>query len=999
MKIACWLTGGYLLYALLLGLLVPAVARSVLPEKLTQLLGRQVTLQQLHINPFLLRLQLDGVAIAGKGDSPQLSLTHADTQFNLWQSLFQQAWCINHLTLNGLDITLTRQADANGNIGFDIDDILSRLQSPATAPEPEPTAAPLADVRLGNLTLSQSNVQFTDSTSNTQLHYRDIALNLANFASHAQADNKQTAEMQVNHYQLSFTGKDNGTFTSEGQLLLAPLQVDGDLQLDNITLAPFWGYVQPLLQAQLHEGKINFQSHFVLTQPSQQPLNYMLDNGQLTLHQLQFTDGKTPVLTLPKLALESITLNGAQQRLAVQTLSLDGLWLNSRFDKQGLALAQLFTPKDAHDNAGNTDNASAENPPKASWHVALTQLQLHNADINLLEQQLTSGVNWRIHPLSITTGAIDSELSAPLDYQLSLAISSPATGAADNPRGHISSQGSIDLNAKQAQGQLTLDSLQLAQFQPYLQQYLNIELPEGQLSTGGEFTANAAGQARYQGDLRVAGLEIKDKKLHQPLLKWQQLAIDSVTFDAEKRQLLIGHVMLEQPYAKVTINEDRSTNIGQLLIASDAPATTKTPLPTDHQTQAATAAAPFQVSVASVVLNHGSAFFADNSLIPNFATGIEQLQGKISSLSSVPGTKASVDISGKIDRYAPMSLKGEINPLLTQPYLDLDLLFKSVELTSVNPYSGTYAGYYIDKGQLTLSLNYLLENNQLKGNNHVVIDQLQLGKPTESELATSLPVTLAIALLQDRHGVIDLGLPVSGDLDNPDFSFGGIILTALTNVITKAVTAPFSFLASLLDSDEELNLVAFEAGSATLSAAEQEKLKKLANALNERPKLTLSIQASVAPQQDSHVLAEQRLQQQLLQQSGLESLPESFSASRIPATGKLTDALLTLYQQHFQQAPDTQKALAEKAATDDKGQVDQQKLLTLWHIGLYNQLLNAQEITDADLGNLAQHRSQAVKAFLVEAAAVAPERVFLLDSKTKLDKHEAQAQLTLDAHG
>ena len=130
-----------------------------------------------------------------------------------------------------------------------------------------------------------------------------------------------------------------------------------------------------------------------------------------------------------------------------------------------------------------------------------------------------------------------------------------------------------------------------------------------------------------------------------------------------------------------------------------------------------------------------------------------------------------MDLKGKIDKYAPVTLQGEINPLLQKPYLDLDLVFKSVELTTVNPYSGTYAGHYIDKGQLSLALNYQLQDNQLIGKNHLVIDQLQLGKPSESDLATSLPISLAIAILQDRNGVIDLGLEVSGDVDNPDFSF------------------------------------------------------------------------------------------------------------------------------------------------------------------------------------------------------------------------------------
>ncbi|MDN5370268.1 MAG: hypothetical protein PWP74_1576 [Shewanella sp.] len=1002
LKIAGWLSIIYLCYAFLLGVITPAVVRAVAPEKLTQLLGRQVSVHDLKINPFLLRVQLDNLVIAGKSAPPLLELTHADAEFNLWQSLFNRAWCVDHLQLTGLTGQVIRTTDAKGNFSFNFDDIIARFQNPApTQTTSQTDNAPLPDFRIQTLALSNSNLQFSDTTAKANLSYHNINFTVHNFGTRNTLV-KDNVENQPNQYRLSFNGQDQGTLTTDGQLLLQPLQIKGQLQLNNITLPPFWGYVQPMLQAQLADGAVSLKTHYVLSQAPDQPLSYRLDNTFVTVSNVQFTDGKTPVVKLATLRLNNIVLTSQQQQVNIADVTVDGLWMQSRFDQHGLALLPLFIPNTTEPAPPATTSVQHTSTPK--WQVKLAAFNLKNADINVHEQQLSDGVDWRVYPLMLQTGNIDSQLTTPLSYQMSLDISQ---NNATESGGNFSSEGSIDLSAKQATGKLTLSKLQLNQLQPYLVHYLNIELPKGEISSSGDFSADAAGHASYKGNVDLSDLEIRDLQQRRPLLKWQQLAIDSVDFDANKRQLALGNVTLEKPYAKVTINEDRSTNIGKLLV-KQAPAT---PDDTEIKTTAEIVAAapttaeagavtpkPLQITVASINVNNGSAYFADNSLTPNFATGIEQLHGKISSLSSVPGTKASVDIAGKIDRYAPMSLKGEINPLLQQPYLDLKLLFKSVELTTVNPYSGTYAGYYIDKGQLTLSLNYQLQNNQLKGNNHVVIDQLKLGKPTDSKLATSLPVTLAIALLQDRHGVIDLGLPVSGDLDNPDFSFGGIILSALTNVITKAVTAPFSFLANLLGSDEELNLVAFDAGSAKLTKAEQDKLQKLASALNERPKLTLSIDASVNPQQDSQALAERKLQRQLLQQSGLENLPADFSASRIPASGKLTEALLALYQKQFNVDPVSEKAKAAKAATDDKGKVDNDKLTTLWHIGLYNQLLNAETITDADLGNLAQRRSQAVKAYLVDTVAVAPERVFLLDSKTKLSKTAAQAQLNLSTN-
>ncbi|MCH1923521.1 DUF748 domain-containing protein [Shewanella sp. C32] len=1003
LKISFWLLVAYLLYALILGAIVPAVALSLAPEKLSTLLGRQVSVSQLQINPFILRVRLDGIEVASKdNDVPLIALGHVEAEVNFWQSLFKQAWCIDHLTLDELAGQIRRQVNVNGQVGFNFDDIVTRL---ATAPEQTATTntanGALPDVRIAQLALLNSRLGFIDHTAAVELAYHDITLRVNNFGSRYQSQPSapDSADVvPVNQYQLSFTGQDSSRFTTEGQLQLAPLQLTGELQLNQLTLPPFWGYVQPLMAASLSSGALSIDSHFAVHQPAQGPLSYSLSNTKVNLSKLQLDDGDAAVIKLPNLAVTGIALNSQTQQVDVAQITADDLWLNSRVDQQGLALLPLLIPQattaqsNATDAHGADISTAANNNGSANsaWLVKLGAFSLNNADINLREQLASQGVDWRAYPINLTTGSLDSALSSPVEYQLALDVSQQGA----DPSGHLNSRGSLDISAKQASGELQLTDLQLHQFQPYISQYLNVELPKGRLSSQGEFSANAAGQARYQGDLAIDELDIKDKFKHRTLARWQQLAVDTVDFDLAQQQLLIGNVTLAQPFAVVTINDDRSTNIGNLLV--ERPAATATVA--SPQTPADNAASSFKVTVSSVNVKDGRAFFADNSLTPNFATGIEQLHGNISSLSSVPGTKASVDIAGNIDRYAPMSLKGEINPLLPQPYLDLDLLFKSVELTSINPYSGTYAGYYIDKGQLTLALNYQLENNHLNGNNHLVIDQLKLGKPTNSKLATSLPVTLAIALLQDRHGVIDLGLPVSGNIDSPDFSISGIVWQAFTNVITKAVTAPFSFLGGLFGSDEELNLVAFESGSAKLSNDEQQKLQQLAQALTERPKLTLNVQASVDEPQDSRALAERKLQWQLRQQSGVEALPEDFSASRIPASGPITDALLTMYQQQFKVDPETQKMHAEKAATDDKGNVDQETLTTLWHIGLYNQLLNAQNVTDDDLGTLAQMRSQAVKAYLVDNAAMAPERVFLLNSKTKLNKQAAQAELTLSAN-
>lgn len=630
-----------------------------------------------------------------------------------------------------------------------------------------------------------------------------------------------------------------------------------------------------------------------------------------------------------------------------------------------------------------------------TWLVQLDALNIENYDLNLSEQKLTATPQqWRVYPLNFSTKVITSTLTAPIEYELQLSL---------NDQGTLSSQGQVDVTGETIDANIQLDKLALTQFQPYLAPYVNIQLKSGLLSSAGKLTADAKGKAIYGGSVELDDLAIHDKLRNAPLVKWQKMNINQLDFDQQKNQIKIDHLAFNQPYAKVVIAKDRTTNISDLIVeapAANSKTTKNTTTASAKQTELQTASKTtpeLSLDIQKISFSQGSAYFADNSLTPNFASGIELLEGNITHLSSTPGTKASVDIKGKIDKYAPVTLKGDINPLLDMPYLDLDLVFKSVELTSVNPYSGTYAGYYIDKGQLSLSLNYQLDKNKLKGSNHLIIDQLKLGKPSDSDLATSLPITLAIALLQDRNGVIDLGMEVSGDLDSPSFSVGSIIMTAITNVITKAVTAPFTFLAGLIGSDETLDKISFAAGKFSLSEDEQKSLDKLASALLDRPMLKLSVEGEVDAINDSQAIAERIMKRKLAKLANIEfsALPDDLSPSQFPTQGPLADALVKLYEQEVKADPAQIKDTVIAEAKD--AQLSDDEITTRWHIALYNLSVKAQNVNDGMLGNLAQERAKAVKAYLVDVKEIAPERIFLLESRVSLTQNAAQVSLTIDA--
>ncbi|MDX1301014.1 DUF748 domain-containing protein [Photobacterium sp.] len=1019
----------YTCYALLLGLLVPALIQSQAPKKLSELLGRDVRIAEASINPFLLRARISGVEISEQNRPVNfVSLQQLELEFSFWRSLLQLTPSLDHLHIEQPQINIVRLATEKDAAEFNFSDILKRLTAQQSEePQPDTDQAPsgIPAFRARAIEIVQGSFSFQDQQTGANLQYQGLTFSLQQLDSQALTLNpaqNSSADKQIpqfrpeaNRYAFAVKGADQGLLQLEGQFQLQPLEVRGELTLAKVTLPPFWPFAAKSVKAKLSSGEINVESSFHLKQEQEQ-FSFDTDKGSFVLANLAFNDNETPKVKLPQLVVDGIALSSTSQTVDLHALQVQGIWVDASLNDNGLDLQQLFMPAGAKatedSTPGNADEAAAKD-----WLIRLNSFEMADTDLNLTENLISQGVHWRIYPLTLSTSAVLSDLSQPLDYQLALSLSSDTKALPLKDRGQFSSSGSLDAKTLGIDGKLQLTALDLSQFQPYLESFLNLQLSSGSLTTGGDFSADHRGKVVYQGQAAIDDLLIKDRLEYQPLLKWQQMSIDALLFDLQNKQVKIDNLTLDAPYAKVLIAKDRRTNISEILVTEtktpadatlanrpesetvqmqDTETTQSAPKTTEPQAEQA-----FALDIGSITIAKGSAYFADNSLTPNFASGIESLEGHISHLSSTPGTKAQVDLKGKIDKYAPMTLSGEINPLLQSPYLDLDLVFNSVELTSVNPYSGTYVGYYIDKGLLSLALNYQLENNQLKGSNHLVIDQLQLGKPSESDLATSLPLSLAIALLQDRHGVIDLGLEVSGDIDSPDFSFGSIIMNTITNVITKAVTAPFSLLADLAGTDEELSHVQFRPGLASLDTAEQDRLSKLAKALDDRPILKVSIEGSVALADDSKALAEEKLQQELLQLSGLASLPQDLSASRFPASGPLATALESLFVHQLKLDINAERAkveqlLKEKASATD-AEPEAAQVTTVLHIGMYNQLLNAQEISHNELGNLAEARARTVKAFMVNDKKINPERVFLLDSKSQLNTEESRAVLTLTA--
>jgi len=391
--------------------------------------------------------------------------------------------------------------------------------------------------------------------------------------------------------------------------------------------------------------------------------------------------------------------------------------------------------------------------------------------------------------------------------------------------------------------------------------------------------------------------------------------------------------------------------------------------------------------IKKIVLVAGQTNFADLSVMPNFATGIQNLEGTILGLSSKPSSRAKVDIHGSVDAFAPVSISGEVNVLSPVLYTDLAMSFRNIELSTFNPYSGKFAGYNISKGKLTTELHYKVDGRKLDAQHHIIVEQLEFGDKTESKDAVSLPVKLAVALLKDHDGVIDLNLPVSGSLDDPQFKLAPIIWKVFVKILEKAVTAPFALLGSLFGGGPDLQFVDFQPGAAELDPAATDKARTLVKALIARPQLKIEIPIAVVNDLDRPRLIEEKFQAQLQAQAATARKKSSsvIGFAQLDAAAQL-DLLTQLYTKNFGAEPKFPEAIAVIKAKPD---------ITAAKIEFLSRELHDRITTsEAELTALGQQRAMYLQQALLTDTQIDPDRVFLV-ANDKAKNHDGLIRLEL----
>lgn len=961
-----------LIYAIFGFIVAPSILESNLISGISKHLGRKAVIDNVKVNPFALSVTVVGFEMNDPNGEKFAAFKELFINFQL-SSIFRRAYTFDEIRLNSPDIRVKILPDKKLNF--------SDLLTSSGAPESENNqSVGIFPIQIARLRLDQGRILFSDLSRRTPYENEIFPIKIS-------ADNFSTHEGSENPYAFTASSSEGGLIRWEGSFSVNPLHSKGRFALTDFNRRLLYEYFQDQVRFDMSRGSANFSGQYVMDARGED-VHFELIDVELKIAEFNLTekgDDKS-LISIPLLSVKQAGVNFTKKEAVIGSVSsrdarLEG-WLtpDGVVNYQALFAAEKLVDKE-DTSSPTTDQPDGENRP---WQVVVKELKLDNYEVLFEDQTPVKPVRFLLKPLNIHLKNMSNQKNAQFEVKLNSKV---------NQTGDISIQGFTRIAPVSVDLDVQVRGLNLPAFQPYVDAFAQLDVVSGAAGLDGRITYRNMGvnepEFRYKGMANIDEFEADNRLHHDDFLKWASLSINDITLDISPGRLNIEEIVAKQPYARVIIWPDRTINVANMFVsekkepASDEPKEKKS----------------FPITIHRVLIDNGSANFDDRSLKPNFATGIHEMNGSIKGLSSESLARADVFIQGKVDRYAPVKIAGQINPLSEDKYTDLELYFKNIELTTFTPYSGKFGGYQVEKGKLSLDLKYKLSKNILIGENEIFLNQLTLGDHVDSPRATSLPVRLAVALLKDSKGNIDINLPVRGDLDDPEFSFGHIILKALVNLITKIVTSPFAVLGSIIGGDgEELSFIEFEFGKTVLGDDQAEKLDNLAQALNERPTLGLEIKGTSDRASDWSVLAEAALIHQLkgskmneMRGAG-QPLPtdiEAFALSDEDYNRLLIQTYMKKFAEHPKERFGTESKKIDpgkgtKTDADKSSSVDSAKSSTdidaeMLIVGAKKRLIKEMSVDEAKLHQLAIDRSKQIRNYLIEKGKMSDERLFIVD--------------------
>jgi Domain of Unknown Function (DUF748) len=985
--------------------LVPRLLRSALMEDIPKTLGVTPAVGEIHFNPFLFQLEIKDFSLSGQDGEKLLGFGRLFVAFEL-SSIWHRAYSFADIDIDAPFVNAVVAHDGNLN--------LLQLR-PKTAGEPQEKKGPLPSIRIDSFKVSRGLIAFENRSHTSAFAERlePIDFQLLNF----------TTGVDGGRFALTGVSKLGEQVKWRGHVSLQPIESDGEFDIDGLHAQTVWAYLKDSLAFVVDSGTIDLNASYKFNLRDAVDLQATLSKVAVKDLAIKPAESDVAWVTLPSLLLTGGHLDLQKHQAEVDSLALTGLKLLTWLEPDGsLNLLKLAQPRTAATAtatappaaaAGSATPGAGAGAARASsaqpqpWALDLREFALNEASISAEDRSTSPAAKVLLAPLSLKVDGVSLDLAKAVKVGLDTRI-----GA-----GSLHLEGEVTPQPAAADVRVKLDGILLKAAQPYIAQHTSMTLLDGRLSGDAKVRYGAKKPAlQVAGNLSVSGLHTVDNALHDDFIDWEQLDVSGVAFQHDPDRLDIDKVTARKLYARVIIEPDTSLNVTRVMagpgatvvapaqgrgapqvataVVESAPAKAAKNKRARAAVAKTTAPAPalMPMSIKKISLHASQANFADLSVQPNFATGIQNIEGTVQGLSSNPNSRARVDIHGAVDQFSPVAISGEVNVLSAALYTDLAMSFRNMELSTFNPYSGKFAGYNITKGKLTTELHYKVEGRKLDAKHHITVDQLEFGDKTASKDAVSLPIKLAVALLKDRNGVIDLDIPVTGTLDDPKFRLGPIIWKVFVNILEKAVTAPFALLGALFGGGPDLQFVDFQPGAADLDPAGADKARAMVKALTERPQLKIEVPIAWVGDLDRPALAEAQFAAQLRdvqadKSSGKKAAASASDYEQLDPLAK-AEVLTRMYVKVVGSPPKFPDTVISIKAKPEQAAATAEFLSQALHERIV--------IGESDLTALGQQRAAAVQQALLTGTQVDPSRVFLVaNDKAKAKDGRVRLELSL----
>lgn len=893
---------------------------------------------------------------------------------------------IASVTLDKPEVTVSRERDGRLSL-------LSLIPKPAAAPAPAPATgkpeekpAALA-LALGEFRVDGGRIDLTDHLAAGPFHkiIQDFNVSLRKLALPAAAP----AELD-----FGFSTDAGEKLAHQGSLGLAPLKAAGQLELTGLHLPAHKLYLAAVMkEAELLSGKVDGRVAYEFAQEAAGPA-VKLKAERLALKDLglRLKGEKTDLVRLGLLELRDTAVDTAARKLAIGEVNGKATRVALIRAADGLFNAQRLAGAPEGKPAGKPAAKPADSGPP--WLVEVKHVALDDWGLRVEDRTLAPAIVFNAEPLTLRVDGLSTAKGGKAKLDLQAGI---------NKRGQFGVKGTLGLAPLAGNLDLDLKAVDITMLQPYVTEKVKIAITRGKLTSRGrlafELPASGGPKGAFKGSVTLGDFASVDKLNATDFLKWKSLYFGGVDVRLAPLAVSIDDIALTDFYTRLILDAQGGLNIREITAqraneakaaadAAKANGTAPAKAPEKSAEKAAGQAVakaepPPPVRIKRITLQGGNIAYSDRFIKPNYDANLTGMGGRLTGLSSDPDTIAELDLRGKVDNSAPLEIVGKLNPFRQDRALDIRASVKDFELSSVSTYAAKYVGYGIEKGKLSAQLGYKIEDRKLSATNQVFLDQLTFGDKVDSPSALKLPVLLAVSLLKNSRGEIDLDLPVGGSLDDPQFSVGGIVVKVIVNLITKAITSPFALLGSIFGGNaEELAWLDFEPGFARLGPGADDKLKSIARVMADKPGLTLEIAGRVDPATDREGLLRATLlgKVEALKVKDMARKGESLGDDgRVTVSPAEYPALLTrVYKDEKFPKPRNVIGLARELPVPEM-----EKLI----------LANTR-VGDEDVRLLGQLRAQAVKSWLIEKGQVPAERVFVLSTQEGDDGKQPKARIS-----